>query len=105
IEENKLDKAKTVIDLAMEKMPIELFGQYEMVEPFVEGYYLIGEKEKARELSEKIIEKYQEQILYFESLDYRHQNAYLSEVYRTIRSEEHTSELQSRENLVCRLLL
>src|SRR5690606_39885870 len=25
--------------------------------------------------------------------------------YRDIRSEEHTSELQSRENLVCRLLL
>src|SRR5690606_41852841 len=25
--------------------------------------------------------------------------------YRTLRSEEHTSELQSRENLVCRLLL
>src|SRR5690606_41364506 len=25
--------------------------------------------------------------------------------YREIRSEEHTSELQSRENLVCRLLL
>src|SRR5690606_39826230 len=27
------------------------------------------------------------------------------EGYRQIRSEEHTSELQSRENLVCRLLL
>src|SRR5690606_40018420 len=26
-------------------------------------------------------------------------------VYRSYRSEEHTSELQSRENLVCRLLL
>src|SRR5690606_39597218 len=26
-------------------------------------------------------------------------------VWRTARSEEHTSELQSRENLVCRLLL
>src|SRR5207302_4878867 len=25
--------------------------------------------------------------------------------FRTFRSEEHTSELQSRENLVCRLLL
>src|SRR5690606_39931394 len=25
--------------------------------------------------------------------------------YSTVRSEEHTSELQSRENLVCRLLL
>src|SRR5690606_39758058 len=27
------------------------------------------------------------------------------EIYIKIRSEEHTSELQSRENLVCRLLL
>src|SRR5690606_41447536 len=26
-------------------------------------------------------------------------------IHRTLRSEEHTSELQSRENLVCRLLL
>src|SRR5690606_39730801 len=26
-------------------------------------------------------------------------------IYENIRSEEHTSELQSRENLVCRLLL
>src|SRR5690606_39345916 len=29
----------------------------------------------------------------------------LSKRYEDIRSEEHTSELQSRENLVCRLLL
>src|SRR5690606_39673416 len=29
----------------------------------------------------------------------------LSETLRKARSEEHTSELQSRENLVCRLLL
>src|SRR5690606_42093377 len=28
-----------------------------------------------------------------------------SAVYQALRSEEHTSELQSRENLVCRLLL
>src|SRR5690606_40864671 len=26
-------------------------------------------------------------------------------IFKTFRSEEHTSELQSRENLVCRLLL
>src|SRR5690606_39522035 len=30
---------------------------------------------------------------------------YLDEIYDRVRSEEHTSELQSRENLVCRLLL
>src|ERR1035438_9631502 len=30
---------------------------------------------------------------------------YVSNLYRTIRSEEHTSELQSLRHLVCRLLL
>src|SRR5690606_40263001 len=30
---------------------------------------------------------------------------FLRRIYATLRSEEHTSELQSRENLVCRLLL
>src|SRR5690606_40771752 len=32
-------------------------------------------------------------------------NAALQQLQDSIRSEEHTSELQSRENLVCRLLL
>src|SRR5690606_40549926 len=31
--------------------------------------------------------------------------AYTYTAYGAVRSEEHTSELQSRENLVCRLLL
>src|SRR5690606_41846578 len=39
-------------------------------------------------------------ILHFELVDGKK-----SETYRFERSEEHTSELQSRENLVCRLLL
>src|SRR5690606_41231142 len=34
---------------------------------------------------------------------YRHSRR--SGTWETLRSEEHTSELQSRENLVCRLLL
>src|SRR5690606_7661270 len=36
---------------------------------------------------------------------YRRNRELLNEVEIAIRSEEHTSELQSRENLVCRLLL
>src|SRR5690606_40989888 len=34
-------------------------------------------------------------------------SAFMAEIFGTqsVRSEEHTSELQSRENLVCRLLL
>src|SRR5690606_41191086 len=32
-------------------------------------------------------------------------DADMKDAYQGVRSEEHTSELQSRENLVCRLLL
>src|SRR5690606_41951017 len=38
-------------------------------------------------------------------LSYEAMNALLSLIVTWARSEEHTSELQSRENLVCRLLL
>src|SRR5690606_32317314 len=34
-----------------------------------------------------------------------HNRIFLANLKRNLRSEEHTSELQSRENLVCRLLL
>src|SRR5690606_41716214 len=34
---------------------------------------------------------------------FQHGNALLVELLQFLRSEEHTSELQSRENLVCRL--
>src|SRR2546430_7197501 len=37
--------------------------------------------------------------------DYWHKSADLPRAYWTRRSEEHTSELQSQSNLVCRLLL
>src|SRR5690606_41817012 len=42
------------------------------------------------------------------AVEYRHKDYDNSDTYPTAelrRSEEHTSELQSRENLVCRLLL
>src|SRR5690606_41796992 len=35
----------------------------------------------------------------------RHLLHHLTHIHELLRSEEHTSELQSRENLVCRLLL
>src|SRR5690606_39664720 len=40
-----------------------------------------------------------------EEIDYRQEALDALERYEKARSEEHTSELQSRENLVCRLLL
>src|SRR5690606_42047498 len=43
--------------------------------------------------------------LWPEVLSYEFLSIPISTIWQTGRSEEHTSELQSRENLVCRLLL
>jgi len=63
-----IDKAKEMMDLAMEKMPVEIFEFYTLVEPFVSGYYEIGEKETAREIWNKLARKYQEKLTHYSTL-------------------------------------
>ncbi len=65
IAENKIDKAKDIINIAMTNIPLEYFGFYAFVEPFVDGYYKVGENEKARELYEKLKKIYQERLEYY----------------------------------------
>jgi hypothetical protein len=68
INERKLDKAKKIIDLAMTKMPVEYYGYYSLIDPFAGGYYEIGEKEKARQLLEKLMTKYKENLTFYHGL-------------------------------------
>lgn len=65
IEEDKIDKAKEIINIAMNNMPVDYFGYYTFVEPFVDGYYKVGDTEKARNLFEKLKAKYQERLNYY----------------------------------------
>ena len=65
IEENKIDKAREIIDMAMTNMPVEFYGYYTFVEPFVDGYYKVGETEKARELYKKLKSVYQDRLDYY----------------------------------------
>ncbi|WP_432672090.1 glycosyltransferase family 117 protein [Flavobacterium sp. SM2513] len=80
INEGKKDKAKRIIDLAMEKMPLEYFGYYTMLEPFAAGYYELGEKQKARKILTQIIGKYQESLSYYNTLKIGEQNAYYGDI-------------------------
>jgi hypothetical protein len=68
LQEGKTEKAKNVLDLAMENMPAGYFGYYVFLEPYIEGYYKINEKEKARELYGKIVRIYQEHLDYYSLL-------------------------------------
>ena len=65
INEGQKDKAKKVIDLVMTKIPFQYYTYYSTLDPFAEGYYAIGEKQKARNLITKLMGKYIEQLNYF----------------------------------------
>ncbi len=65
ISEDRIERAKEVIDLAMTNMPIEYFGFYTFVEPFLDAYYRVGESEKAREVFAKLKKIYQERLEYY----------------------------------------
>ncbi len=68
IDENKIDKAKDVINIAMTNMPVEYYGFYAFVEPYVDGYYKVGETKKARDLFYKLRNIYQDRLDYYSSI-------------------------------------
>ncbi|CAM4329827.1 DUF2723 domain-containing protein [Gillisia hiemivivida] len=67
--ENDTARAKEIIDLAMEKMPVDYYGYYTLLEPYISGYFEVGEPEKAKELWTKIAVKYQENLKYYSGWD------------------------------------
>ena len=65
IAEDKLDKAKDIIDIATTRIPINHIGYYFTLEPFISGYYAVKEPEKARQLFLEVARKYQEKVEYY----------------------------------------
>ena len=84
INEDKYDKAEKVADLAMKKMPVEDFGYYTLLEPYISAYYEIGSKEKARKLYKDVTKKYQENLTYYSGLSKETQERYLEEIVTDI---------------------
>ena len=81
INEKQLDKAEEITDLAMEKMPVDIFGYYTFLEPFIGAYYEVDAKEKARELYQQVAVKYQENLNYFGQVSNDNQSKYIQNVY------------------------
>ena len=82
--ENENEKAEEILDLAMVKMPIEDFGFYTLLIPFINSYYTIDKKDKAREIFEKIAIKYKENLEYYSSISDSNKNKYAELIYTDI---------------------
>ncbi|WP_033957581.1 DUF2723 domain-containing protein [Psychroserpens jangbogonensis] len=84
INEDQFDKAENIADLAMQKMPVDKFGYYTLLEPYIGGYYEIEKIEKARQLYQDVAIKYQENLKYYSELSIENQTRYLDEIVSDI---------------------
>lgn len=84
IYEEKNNRAEKIIELALNKMPMDYYGYYTMVEPFASGYYQIGKKEKARELLNKLVNKYKQSLTYYSGIQSSIQNGIASDIITDI---------------------
>ena len=85
INEDKLSKAEEIADIAMINMPVEHFGYYTLLEPYISAYYEVGNEEKAQNLFKQVSKKYQENLVYYSSLKINNQERFFEEIYTDIQ--------------------
>lgn len=67
VAENQSEKAIEILDLAMEKMPLEYFGYQSLLTPIVAIYYEANATQKGGELAQKMAQNYIDKLDYFAS--------------------------------------
>ena len=82
--EEKLEKAEQIADIAMQNMPVDKYGFYTLLEPYISAYYEVGNKEKARQLFKDVAVKYQEYLKYYGSLTIKNQEENFTEILTNI---------------------
>ena len=84
INEDQPEKAEEIADLAMEKMPVDVFGYYTLLEPYISAYYEVKAEEKGRQLFKDVSKKYQETLTYYSTLSIDKQRNLFEEIYTDI---------------------
>ena len=84
IQEDKLERAEEVADLAMAKMPVDMFGFYTLLEPYIGAYYELEATDKARDLYMDVSRKYQQSLSYYSDLSEQNQSKYIQAIYSDI---------------------
>ena len=85
IDEGKLKEAEEMADLAMEKMPVDDFGYYTLLEPYISTYFEVGADEKAKKLFMDVAKKYQENLVYYSGQDVAVQTDIIDEIFTDIQ--------------------
>ncbi len=84
IEEGKTKEAKEIIDIVLEKMPIDKFGYYTLLEPYIGFYYEVNEPKKGKELYQKLSAVYNDYLSSYGKLDNKTQEDLYAEIVTDI---------------------
>lgn len=93
INENKIEKAKDIIELALTKMPIKYFDFYTFAEPFLDGYYKVGEIEKAHQVYEELRGIYLDRIDYYVGLPLDEQYTQAELIFQDLEAYKRLTEI------------
>ncbi len=111
IEEGKIDKAKQVIELIMTNLPVKHFDFYTFVEPFVDGYFKVGETTKGRELFRELKAIYMDRLDYYAGIPREEQISLAESIYSDLEAYKrligilqanNETELAASEDLIFR---
>ena len=69
IKENDFAKAEEILDMSIDNMPIDKYGYFNLVIGHIESYYRIDRPEKARKVTEFLVNNFRERIIYYSGLD------------------------------------
>ena len=84
IKEENYVKAEEVLDLSIEKMPIKRYGHYGLVLGYVDNYYKINKKEKARNVANILATIFQDRIEYYSVLDNNSLSQHFDDIEATL---------------------
>ena len=63
------EKSEEMLDLSLEKMPLDYFGFYSLIEPYISTYYKLGLFEKGDSLFKQLEKKYNQSLEYYSILE------------------------------------
>ena len=68
LEEGEIKKSEEILDLSLDKMPVDYFGFYSLLEPYISTYYKLEKFTKGDQLFISLSNKYQQNLKYYSNL-------------------------------------
>ena len=80
--EGKKDKAEEILDMSINKMPVERFGFYSSLLDYINLYYKLGKTEKARKLANTLLKRFKEYLDYYAGMPLQDKYANFDDIER-----------------------